>query len=272
MLLLRRTIAPWLNQTPSFMVSGTVPLLYTLTQAVVEYLPRYLLPVFNLQSELPLAVFDALTRAFLLCNLIPPMVVASASSAISGSPWTLLITSLVSIVSVSLLDDHVIYSGDQITANTGFFVLNSLSFLQPGPLSLTTPAELLPYGWSTTDLWCAPLITGLYALLTHAQPFWAEAHAILAGLMGPVPVDPATTEKSPDVLPLDAETARAVCAAALGVMFVTRAVKNYGSEYARSWQSKRNVKVISRHGAFRCASLMTVTMRLKIVHQAKAVL
>ena len=58
-------------------------------------------------------------------------------------------------------------------ANAGFFAVNLFSFLQPYALTLTTPPEMQPLGWSTTDLWCAPLITGLYATLTHAQPFWA---------------------------------------------------------------------------------------------------
>ena len=71
-----------------------------------------------------------------------------------------------------------------MTANGGFFLTNLLSFFQPYPLTLTTPTELLPGGWTTTDLWCAPLVTGLYAFLTHAQPFWADAHGVALGLLG----------------------------------------------------------------------------------------
>jgi hypothetical protein len=108
----------------------------------------------------------------------------------------------------------------QITANGGFFLVNLLSFLHPTPLTLTTPTELLPYGWTTTDLWCAPLVTGLYALLTHAQPFWAEAHVSILGWIGS-----ASSENLP---PVDHETARAACAAVLMVLFSTRAVKNFG--------------------------------------------
>ena len=87
-------------------------------------------------------------------------------------------------------------------------------------MTLATPQELLPYGWTTTDLWCAPVITGFYALLTHAQPFWADLHATLAGVLG-------ATEAG-KVVPLQAETARAVCAVILVTMFTTRAVKNFG--------------------------------------------
>jgi hypothetical protein len=139
-----------------------------------------------------------------------------------------------------------------------------MSFLQPGPLTLTTPAEMLPYGWTTTDLWCAPLVTGLYALLTHAQPFWAEAHGALASFLNFSPAD-LSPEKSPGVQPLDAETARAACAAVLGVLFVTRAVKNYGGEYARSWQAKRNVRVVSKHGT-------SVSRSLPRVHRSDTLL
>ena len=58
------------------------------------------------------------------------------------------------------------------------------SFLHPTVLTLTTPAELRPYGWTTTDIWCAPLVTALYALLTHAQPFWADLHVLIIELLG----------------------------------------------------------------------------------------
>jgi hypothetical protein len=95
-----------------------------------------------------------------------------------------------------------------------------LSFLHPTPLTLTTPAELLPYGWTTTDLWCAPLVTGFYALLTHAQPFWADAHASVLGWVG--------SADAKDIQPVDYETARAACAVLLMVLFSTRAMKNFG--------------------------------------------
>jgi hypothetical protein len=192
--------APLLGVPPSFMVSGVVPGLYAAIQAIIEYLPG--VPNISAQTELPLAIFDGFTRAYLLCNLIPPAVTANASPLISSSPWTLLVTSLT-------------------VANGGFFFTNLFSFLQPTSLSLTTPPELQPYGWTTTDLWCAPTITGLYALMTHAQPFWAELHSILSEVLG-------TTSLGEPVKPLDPETARAVCALILSGLFVTRAGKNFG--------------------------------------------
>ncbi|KAI8999093.1 hypothetical protein BD414DRAFT_527106 [Trametes punicea] len=191
---------PALAIPPSFMLSGVVPAFYTVVQAAVDKLPS--VPIPSYENEVPLAALDALTRAYLLCNLIPPMVTAHASPAINSNPWTLLITSL-------------------FTANAGFFFTNLFSFFQPYALTLTTPTEFLPYGWTTTDLWCAPLITALYAFLTHAQPFWADAHHVALGWLGQT----STAEK---VAAVDAETARAVCALVLAGLFTTRAAKNFG--------------------------------------------
>jgi hypothetical protein len=92
---------------------------------------------------------------------------------------------------------------------------------------VTTPPELQPYGWTTTDIWCAPLVTGLYALLTHAQPFWAEAHTLIAELLGMTGSIQLQNGKRV-VEALDPETARAACAILLSTMFVTRTVKNFG--------------------------------------------
>jgi hypothetical protein len=75
------------------------------------------------------------------------------------------------------------------------------------------------YGWMTADLWCAPLVTGIYAFLTHAQPFWADAHALVTELLGGV------SEKG--VQPVDAETARALCTMILVTLFTGRTVKNF---------------------------------------------
>ena len=105
-----------------------------------------------------------------------------------------------------------------------------------------------PYGWTTTDLWCAPFITGLYALLTHAQPFWADAHTVLAGWLGASAgevefVDGASVQK---VAPVDPEVARALCASVLAVLFATRTVKNFGGAAAAKKRKvdaeKRKVK------------------------------
>ncbi|KAJ7112403.1 hypothetical protein C8R43DRAFT_1091484 [Mycena crocata] len=193
---------------PGFMVSGVVPVFYGLVQAIVEMLPA--VPEMSIHTELPLSIVDGFTRAILLCNLIPPSVTANASPIIAASPWTLLLTSL-------------------MTANGGFFLTNLLSFLNPTPISLQTPPELQPYGWTATDLWCAPLVTGLYALLTHAQPFWADAHTdahtVLSGMLGG-----GGAVDSKGVEALDPHTARAVCVVVLSTLFVTRTVKNFAPQ------------------------------------------
>ncbi|KAJ7461521.1 hypothetical protein FB451DRAFT_1095822 [Mycena latifolia] len=205
--------APLLGIPPSFMVSGVIPVFYGFVQAVVEMLPA--VPPMSIHTELPLSVVDGFTRAFLLCNLIPPAVTANMSPVIAASPWTLLVTSLV-------------------TANGGFFLTNLFSFLNPTPIALQTPPELQPYGWTATDLWCAPLATGLYALLTHAQPFWADAHSVLSGMLGAT-VDP----KSGGVAALDPHTARAVCVVVLTTLFVGRTVKNFAPEV---WNNLGGIK------------------------------
>ena len=82
-----------LGLTPSFMVSGVGVGLYAAIQAFIEILPA--VPAPSLALELPLSIVDGFTRAFLLCNLIPPAVTTHDSSIIAGSPWTLLLSSLV---------------------------------------------------------------------------------------------------------------------------------------------------------------------------------
>lgn len=76
------------------MLSGVFPGLYALGQVAVEYLPA--VPIPDAETELPLALIDGFTRAYLLCNLIPSTVTTNSSPSISSSPWTLLLTSLVS--------------------------------------------------------------------------------------------------------------------------------------------------------------------------------
>jgi hypothetical protein len=103
-------------------------------------------------------------------------------------------------------------------------------------MSLTTPPELLPYGWTATDLWIAPLVTGLYATLTHAQPFFAQLHALLFSFFSPFGLAPLSSPylKSNGsaiesaVVPLDADNARAVCVIVLASLFSLRAVRSFG--------------------------------------------
>jgi hypothetical protein len=206
---------PFLGLAPSFMLSGTVPALYAAGQAIADNLPY--VPVPSAHPEFVLSVVDGFTRAYLLCNLIPPSVTTSSSPLIASSPWTLLLTSL-------------------ITANGGFFITNLFSFLSPTSLAVQTPPELQAYGWTTTDLWCAPLTTGLYALLTHAQPFWAELHLVLSQALG-------STSLKEGVQPLEPEMARAICAFFLSTLFVGRTAKNFGLLKDIRWKKEPKVKV-----------------------------
>ncbi|KIY48277.1 hypothetical protein FISHEDRAFT_73841 [Fistulina hepatica ATCC 64428] len=190
---------PFLGLPPSFMLNGVGVTLYTVAQIVVDALP--FLPAPSFETELPLSFVDGITRAYLLCDLIPPVVVANTSEPIASSAWTLLLSSF-------------------ITANGGFFLTNLVSFLHPTPLTLQTPPEMQEYGWTTVDLWCAPFVTGVYALLTHAQPYWADVHSALASCFL------SAGEKS-SVSAVDPEFARAFCAILLASIFVVRTINNY---------------------------------------------
>lgn len=203
-------IGPLLGITPSFMFSGVSPGLYIAAQAIVEYIP--VLPSMSLGTELPLSIVDGFTRAMLLCSLIPPPVITHTSPVIASSPWALLLSSLV-------------------ITNGGFFITNMFSFMEPTPLTLTTPDELKPYGWTATDIWSPPLVTGLYAVLTHAQPFWAELHSVISTALG-----------GGKVSPMDPESARALCALILVVLFSTRAAKNFGLIWKKSVVEKMKIQ------------------------------
>jgi hypothetical protein len=103
-------------------------------------------------------------------------------------------------------------------------------------MTLTTPPELLPYGWTATDLWIAPLVTGLYATLTHAQPFFVHLHALLFSFFSPLGLAPLSSKSNGSegtVVPLDVNDARAVCVLVLSALFSLRAVRSFGLGTAR---------------------------------------
>jgi hypothetical protein len=82
----------------------------------------------------------------------------------------------------------------------------------------------------------APLVTGIYALLTKAQPFWAELHDVVRILLGG-----GTGKVGGPVDALDAGTARALCALLLSGMFLSRTVKDFGGlETWRQWIKDRD--------------------------------
>lgn len=137
----------------------------------------------------------------------------------------------------------------KLTANGGPFFTNALSLLQPHAITLTTPPELLPWGWTATDLWVAPLVTGLYATLTHAQPFFTDLHSMLFSFFSPMGLAPLSFksmgmhEKGPNIgelQPVDTDTARAACAIVLGVLFVIRTLKTFGLQ-SPAWQESKEI-------------------------------
>lgn len=111
--------------------------------------------------------------------------------------------------------------------------------LNPIGWSLATPSELRAYGWISVDLWSAPLTTALFALLTHAQPFWTELHGLLVQLLGS---DISDEEKLPPLSrgePVDVETARAACAIFLAALFATRTVRNLGGPFLKELRGEK---------------------------------
>ena len=111
--------------------------------------------------------------------------------------------------------------------------------LNPTGWTLATPAELRAYGWTTLDLWCAPVTTGLYALLTHAQPFWADLHGLLVRFFGADAEDTGKLSALSRGEALDPETARAVCAIFLAVLFAGRTMRNMGGPYLKSLRGEK---------------------------------
>jgi hypothetical protein len=87
-------------------------------------------------------------------------------------------------------------------------------------MAVRTPPELQPYGWTTVDLWCAPVVTGLYAFMTHAQPFWADLHTLLIEMLGGASAGKA-------IEPVDPEVARVICAVILSGLFTSRTIVNF---------------------------------------------
>jgi hypothetical protein len=126
----------------------------------------------------------------------------------------------------------------------GPFLANLFSLLRPTPIRVNTPPELLPYGWTATDLWATPLVAGLYATLTHAQPFFTYLHALLFSFLSPLGLATLTLSDASTklggshdqlvVAPLDARSARAVCAVVLCTLSVNRAIRMYGPGFGET--------------------------------------
>jgi len=123
-------------------------------------------------------------------------------------------------------------------ANGGPFLSNLFSLVRPTPIEVATPPELLPYGWTATDFWSPMLVTGLYATLTHAQPFFTYFHTLFFAFFWPfglARLSEASTKSGSStnmVTPIDHETARAVCAIVLCALNINRAMRAHGPGYA----------------------------------------
>ena len=70
----------------------------------IEWIPS--VPELSLQLELPLSFLDALSRTLLLVHTVPAMVLDSPYPQIVGSPWALLVTSLVRSLSIPEISLH----------------------------------------------------------------------------------------------------------------------------------------------------------------------
>ncbi|KIO16110.1 hypothetical protein M407DRAFT_247073 [Tulasnella calospora MUT 4182] len=211
-------VSSFVSQPPSFFTSTTGPTLLTLghyvISAIMTYAPGLLPQEPSLKWELPLSIFDALTRSMLLCSIGPPTILGHKSVTISDSPAALLLTST-------------------IMANGGFFIVNVFNMLSPTGWSIQTPPELQPGGWASLDLLSAPFITSLFATLTQSQSTWRSAAATAGNYVSAfnltTPEGSMPGEKpTPGNGGLDDDTARAICTVLLMTMFSGRAVKNFG--------------------------------------------
>ncbi|CUA77266.1 hypothetical protein RSOLAG22IIIB_12652 [Rhizoctonia solani] len=199
-----------LSLTPGFLTYPNVTLLFMGAQFLVNEIMLEP-PPFRFSVELPLAVFDAFGRALLLCDFAPGLISKHPDPAVANSPLALLITV-------------------EVLTNGGFFFVNLLNMLDPRGWRIDrTPPEALPWGWTAVDLWTAPVVTALWASLTHwrssqNQPFWASIHSNYLGLGSSGKSD----EKSAGLEAWAHSDARALCIVILVVLFVCRTWWNMG--------------------------------------------
>ncbi|KAG8695841.1 hypothetical protein FRC08_007529 [Ceratobasidium sp. 394] len=199
-----------LSLTPGFLISPNVTLLFMGMQFLVNEAigdP----PPFRFYIELPVALFDAFGRSLLLCDFAPLLLARHPDPAVANSPLALLITS-------------------EVLTNGGFFFVNLLNMLDPRGWRLDrTPPEALPWGWTAVDLWSAPVVTALWATLTHLgsernQPFWMDLHTSYAIITGSTD----TVEKAIIPQAWSHSDARALCIVVLCILFVARTWWNMG--------------------------------------------
>ncbi|KAF8325802.1 uncharacterized protein EI90DRAFT_2999708 [Cantharellus anzutake] len=198
-----------LTVPPSFMLSPTVILLFIASHIVAHAIPSVLIPDISLLTELPLAILDAATRSMMVCDGTIALVRSSPHLSVQASPMALLVTSTT-------------------LGNVGFFIVNVFSMLDPVGWNVNVPPELRPWGWTTMDLWIAPLGTAIYATATQSQAFWTRLPALILGILN---VDPAVQSeldaKLLTVMPLSNDDGRSVCFLVVATLFTLRALYNF---------------------------------------------
>jgi len=122
--------------------------------------------------------------------------------------------------------------------------------LSPTGWTVRTPPELGPYGWTTTDLWVAPLASAIFATLTHLQPFWTHLHLTLIDFLGKQNASYLLASSKDGVLePADIHTARSVCALFMAGVFASRAVKNLWGSAIENANKTKAIKKRSKYFA-----------------------
>ncbi|KAF9515123.1 hypothetical protein BS47DRAFT_1294308 [Hydnum rufescens UP504] len=206
---------------PSFMLSPAVTLLFAASHTVANFLP--FIPPISLETELPLSLLDAATRSLLVCDFATALVSSNTNEALRNSPAALLITST-------------------LLGNGGFFVVNTFSMLSPTGWALAVPPELKPWGWTIMDLWVAPLCTAMYAITTHAQPVWAQLHAILLSQLRRFHVLSTGHRATPVIDVWTKEDGRALCFIVLVICFSLRALTKFSGAVALARLSLRRMR------------------------------
>jgi len=229
-------VSAMLSTPPSFMLSPTVPLVFVASHTAASLLP--MIPFPSIDNELPLAILDAATRSTLVCDFASSLIKNNPNPLLRTSPMALLVTSTV-------------------LGNGGFWFVNAFSMLSPKGWSVTTPPELKPSGWTTMDLWVAPLMTAIFATATHLQPFWVELQLLLLSALGSAPEAPiadGVDEKfavADTVQPMSVDNARTLCFLLMATLFSGRAIRNFGAPNVGPVKGKINKGTNKAVGAFK---------------------
>jgi hypothetical protein len=169
-------------------------------------------PLIAVSETLVMPFFDCLGRALVLSTFTVDLVRAHPDPEISSSPLAMCWAAWIAVVPFASLA----------------FACNMFK----KEWSFSTPPELQIGGWKAVDVWSPPLIAMLYGALAQIHPAFSVPYqalmslapytgtagmALLKGLPSQPPV-------------LSREDAKAVCAAVLSVLYLGRAVYNFGPQ------------------------------------------